>query len=145
MKSIIQYINEKMVHTSSNSMKLDMVALFSYIMGMDYSKSEDDVIMALNDFTHKCIKSIKNIEIVTDHIDPHDNGTFVIKTTYPKLELEKIGKTKYKEFEKEIYSDSDDIIEVDFENNQIDEYLMLNYGLNMLIYTSNEGGFILKA
>ena len=53
MKSVIQYINEKMVHTSSNSMKLDMVALFSYIMGMDYSKSEDDVIMALNDFTHK--------------------------------------------------------------------------------------------
>lgn len=56
MKSIIQYINEKMIHTSSNSMKLDMVALFSYIMGMDYSKSEDDVIMALNDFTYKCIK-----------------------------------------------------------------------------------------
>lgn len=145
MKSVIQYINEKMVHTSSNSMKLDMVALFSYIMGMDYSKSEDDVIMALNDFTHKCVKSIKNIEIATDHIDPHDNGTFVIKTTYPKLELEKIGKTKYKEFEKEIYSDPDDVIEVDFENNHIDQYLMLNYGLNMLIYTSNEGGFILKA
>ena len=98
-----------------------------------------------NYISKEIIKSIKDIEIATDHIDPHDNGTFVIKTTYPKIELEKIGKTKYKEFEKEIYSDPDDIIEVDFENNHIDEYLMLNYGLNMLIYTSNEGGFILKA
>ena len=60
MKSIIQYINEKMVHTSSNSMKLDMTALFSYIMGMNYSKSEDDVKMALDDFTHKCTSQILN-------------------------------------------------------------------------------------
>jgi hypothetical protein len=145
MKSINEFINEKLKIRKETSSSLDIIELFSKIMNMDYSKSEEDFKTALEDFSKKCISNVNNIEIATIDIDSDNTGTFIIKSVYPEIELEKIGKSKFKEFEKKIYSNSDDVIEVDFENNHIDQYLMLNYGLNMLIYTSNEGGFILKA
>lgn len=145
MKSINEYIVEKLKIRKNTSSSLDIIELFSKIMNMDYSKSEENFKNALEDFNKKCISNINNIEIATNHHYPQDNGTFIIKSVYPEIELEKIGKSKFKEFDKEIYTDSDDVIEVDFENNNIDQYFMLNYGLNMLIYLSNEGGFILKA